>query len=340
MPWRDDPTPYRVWVSEIMLQQTRVDTVIPYFRRFIDRFPTVDALAAADLQDVLKRWEGLGYYSRARHLHRAAGVVVRDHAGVVPDTVDALRELPGLGPYTAAAVASIAFGRSEPVVDGNVLRVFTRFYGIDTDIRKPRVRDDLVNRLRPVVETVPPEIFNQAIMELGALVCTPREPNCGGCPLAEECVARRERRVAELPVKSPARRTPHHEIAVGVVWRGDRILIARRRDDQMLGGLWEFPGGKRGQDEPLAETARREVKEETGLQVSVGDPYAAVRHAYSHFKITLTAFRCRAPGRKAPRPITSAEVRWVGLDELDRFPFPRANLTVIRAIHEAHGRPG
>lgn len=336
MPWRDDPTPYRVWLSEIMLQQTRVDTVIPYFERFLERFPTVEALADAELQDVLKGWEGLGYYSRARNLHRAAGMVVRERGGEIPDTVDALRELPGLGPYTAAAVASIAFGRPEPVVDGNVLRVFTRFFAIDEDIRKPRVRDELVRRLRPAIEVSDPSDFNQAIMELGALVCTPRDPACETCPLAGGCRALDQGRVGELPVKSPAKRTPHHEIGVGVVWRGDRILIARRRDDQMLGGLWEFPGGKREPGETLEETARREIREETGLLVRVDAAYATVKHTYSHFKITLTAFRCEAPGRRKPRPVSSEELRWVTLDELDAFPFPKANLQVIAAIRGAH----
>ena len=331
MPWRTDPRPYYVWLSEIMLQQTQVDTVIPYFQRFIAAFPDVHTLAAADQQEVLKLWEGLGYYSRARNLHKAAQVVVAEHGGELPQQYDDLMSIPGLGPYTAAAVSSIAFGQPVPVVDGNVLRVFCRFWGIDADIRQPRVRRELHSRLEPFIAKSPPSAFNQAIMELGALVCRPKSPHCSRCPLSGDCVAYRDHRTAELPVKSKRKPVPHYPIAVGIIWKDGKILIGRRRQDQMLGGLWEFPGGKQQPGESLEETAKREIEEETGLRVHVTSPYCQVNHGYTHFKMTLTAFRCEWVAGEA-KPVSTDELRWVRLDELDDYPFPKANIKVFEAV--------
>jgi A/G-specific adenine glycosylase len=333
MPWRDNPHPYHVWLSEVMLQQTQVETVIPYFQRFIQAFPDVQALAAADQQMVLKLWEGLGYYSRARNLHKAAQVVVDQYGGELPRDIRELHKIPGFGPYTVAAVSSIAFGLPVPVVDGNVLRVFCRFWGIEIDIRQPRARVELQSRLEPFVSPGSPAAFNQAIMELGALVCRPRSPRCGGCPLAADCVAYQEGRTAELPVKSKRKPVPHHQIAVGIIWKDGKILIGRRRQDRMLGGLWEFPGGKQKLGESLAETVYREVAEETGLQVRVDHPYCKVNHAYTHFKITLTAFCCEWTTGDA-KPLTTDELCWAGLRELDAYPFPKANTKVLEAVRD------
>jgi A/G-specific adenine glycosylase len=331
MPWRDDPRPYNVWISEIMLQQTRVETVIPYYRRFLDRFPDVRALAAADGQDVLRLWEGLGYYSRARNLHRAARELVAHHGGALPRTAAELQALPGIGTYTAAAIASIAFGEPAPVVDGNVLRVFARFWCLRRPVRQPAVARDIRARLEPVIRGLDPSAFNQGVMELGALVCTPSRPRCPVCPLRADCGALRRGLTARLPVTARPAPLPHQEIAVGVVRRRGRLLLARRRDDQMLGGLWEFPGGKREPGETLAQCAARELREETGLRVRAGQPYPAVEHAYSHFRITLTAFRCAAPAGRA-RPRSAAELKWIPPGDLPRYPMPKANRTIARAI--------
>ncbi|MBN1670787.1 MAG: A/G-specific adenine glycosylase [Kiritimatiellae bacterium] len=334
MPWRDDPSPYRVWISEIMLQQTQVDTVIPYFRRFLARFPSIRTLAAADTQQVLKAWEGLGYYARARNLHAAARQVVARFDGKLPDAPEELAALPGVGAYTAAAVASIAYGRPVPAVDGNVLRVFARFWGLSEDIRAAKTRQILSRRLAPYVPVRRASAFNQAAMELGALVCRPKQPGCRQCPLRTDCTAFRTGRTAKLPVRSPRRPVPNHEIAVGVVWRRGRVLIARRKQDRMLGGLWEFPGGKRRAGERLAQTAAREVREETRLKVRVGPPYCTVRHAYSHFTITLTAFRCRCLSGRAT-PVTSDEVKWVSLTRAREHPMPAANKKVLAAVERS-----
>jgi len=335
LPWRSDPTPYRVWISEIMLQQTRVETVRPYFERFLERFPSVAELAAADTQEVLKLWQGLGYYSRARNLHRAAHAIVAEHGGELPNTLAGLRSLPGFGPYTAAAVASIAFGLPAPVVDGNVLRFGARLYGIDADIKKPRTRDDLTKRLQPAIEASgDPAAFNQGIMEIGGRVCTPRSPACEACPVrvSGPCIAYRDGRTAELPVKSSAKPRPHKEVAVGIVERRGKILVARRRDDQMLGGLWEFPGGKIEPGESPRDTVIRELHEETGLTVEPdAEPLIAVDHGFSHFTLRIHAYLCRAATGRA-KAISAAEIKWLPRSELRALPWPKANGRILDAL--------
>ncbi len=331
MPWRSNPQPYYVWVSEMMLQQTQVDTVIPYFNRFITRFPTVKSLAEAPLDDVLKLWEGLGYYSRARNLHKAAGIVVQGHKSILPSDYDELQTLPGLGPYCAAAITSIAFGHPVPVVDGNVLRVFTRFWGIFENITKQTTRKMLFNRLISSVESVDPSDFNQGIMELGALVCTPRNPTCDSCPLQSDCVAYATGHILKLPVKDKAKPVPHYNISVGVVWLNNKVLIGKRKEDQMLGGLWEFPGGKHEEGEEFSDTCVREIKEETGLAIEIEKQYCIVKHAYSHFKITLHAFKCQVLGGELEAK-SASELKWVSLDDVDTYAFPKANKVVLEHL--------
>jgi A/G-specific adenine glycosylase len=336
MPWRSNPEPYRVWISEIMLQQTQVISVIPYFNRFISRFPDTAALAAAPLQEVLKAWEGLGYYTRARNLHRAAIHVIEQRSGRIPETFDDLLTLPGIGRYTAAAIASIAFGEPVPVVDGNVLRVFTRFLNWDDNISLPATRDRVFDFLKtPIALSGNPSHFNQGIMELGALVCTPANPKCPDCPLHPSCGARLKGRTAELPVKTKKAPVRHEVIGVGLVFdsRG-RLLIARRKADGLLGGLWEFPGGKRQGRESLRATTVREVREETGLLVEAGRALPPVNHAYSHFTVTLHPFICKRLAGRA-RAIGSDEIRWVTPAQLQDYPFPAANRkieTVLRSL--------
>jgi A/G-specific adenine glycosylase len=333
MPWRSNPEPYRVWVSEIMLQQTQVASVIPYFNRFVTRFPSVAALAAAPLQEVLKAWEGLGYYSRAGHLHQAAGGLVKDHGGRLPETFEGLLALSGIGRYTAAAVASIAFGEAVPVVDGNVLRVFARFLNSDEDISKPATRDLFFDYLKkPIALSGNPSHFNQAIMELGALVCSPRNPKCAECPLHPLCQARLKGRTEELPIKAKKGAVRHETLGIGLVFDSKgRILIARRKAGGFLGGLWEFPGGQRQGKESLRATAVREVREETGLTVEAGKALPPVTHTYSHFTVTLHPFICKRLGGRA-RPLGSDEIVWAKLSELNRYPFPAASRKIEAAL--------
>ncbi len=332
MPWRDGPTPYAVWISEMMLQQTQVATVMPKFAHFVMRFPDVQALAVADEQAVLKAWEGLGYYARARNLHRAARKVVSEFGGQMPCTADGLRALPGIGAYASAAIASIVHGEAVPAVDGNVLRVIARFRGIADDIMRPATRQAIYDFLLPHIRRVNPSYFNQALMELGALVCRPRKPLCGVCPLAKACVARRTQRVDKLPVKSRAKAGPHHDIAMAVVHRRGRWLMARRPAQGLLGGLWEFPQGRRGAGEDHAAAVMRIAREETGLRVRVGLPLPTVKHAFSHFRITVRPMACERAGGRLRRGHAIAELRWVTAEELDALPLTKVARDVARGI--------
>ncbi|PSQ98594.1 MAG: A/G-specific adenine glycosylase [Bacteroidetes bacterium QS_9_68_14] len=346
MPWRGTADPYRIWVAEVMLQQTRVEQATPYFRRFVDAFPTVEALAEAERDAVLKRWEGLGYYARARHLHEAAQIVADEHGGDVPDTWDAIRELPGIGPYTAAAVLSIAFGKSHAVLDGNVVRLLARVFAVEKDPSKSGTR----RRLRDAADAlladacdqgVAPGDFNQAVMELGATVCTPSAPRCPDCPVQDACAAYAEGAPEAYPHKRKKAPVPHHDVAVGLLENeAGELFIQRRPDEGLLAGLWEFPGGKQEGGEALAETCRRELREETGARVEVGRLFHRLNHAYSHFKITLHAFRCRlAEGSNAPTSAEGQPTRWVAPASLDDYAFPRANRRLIEELEERQERP-
>lgn len=324
MPWRDCGDPYKTWISEIMLQQTRVDQATPYFNRFIERFPDVYSLADADQQEVLKVWEGLGYYSRARNMHHAAKTVVDEFEGNIPDTEKEILKLKGVGPYTASAVLSIAFSKPHAVVDGNVLRVLTRFLGIEDDIRSSRTKNTIQETADELLDTDRPGDFNQAVMELGATICTPTNPDCGKCPISSGCIAYSTLKTDSIPYKSPAKKRPHHQIGVGIIRDEEDVLIALRPEDAMLGGMWEFPGGKQKEDEDIQQTVIRELKEELGVDVAVKKPFMKLDHAYSHFKITLHAYLCELKNGK-PQPKTSQQLKWVSISKLDRYPFPKAN---------------
>ena len=324
MPWRESRTPYRVWVSEIMLQQTQVVTATPYFTRFIQRLPDLDALAAADQQTILQLWEGLGYYSRARNLHRAAQLCVAQHDSQLPTTAALLRHLPGIGEYTAAAIASICHGEAVPVVDGNVLRVFTRFWAIADDITRPATRQQVAARLAPVIATTDPAAFNEAMMEIGALICRPRAADCASCPLASQCQAHAAGTELAFPVKRRRPAVPHRTVAVGLVTDpAGKLLLHQRRDDQMLGGLWEFPGGRRKGNEALRLTVAREIERETGLQVTAATKLAAVKHVFSHFRMTLHAFHCHATAG-TPSERRGGALRWVAPSMLAQLPMGAA----------------
>lgn len=334
LPWRRRSDPYAVWVSEIMLQQTRAKTVGPYYERFLKAFPTVRSLAAAGLDDVLKLWEGLGYYRRARNLHEAARAVVAEHGGRLPRTAGELRKLPGIGDYTAGAVASIAFGADEPVVDGNVARVLARVYRIRQDITAAATRKRLWKLARELTPAGQAGLMNQALMDLGATICTPHRPSCETCPLGDGLCRARVAGVQEsLPVKPGATAVPHYDIVAAVIRKRGRILIDRRREDAMLGGLWEFPGGKVRPGEAHRQALAREVAEEVGIEVAVGEPLCTVRHAYSHFRITLHAYTCRHIAGRA-RAIECDAVKWVLPDDLDRYAFPKANHRILERLRE------
>lgn len=330
LPWRTQPPdPYRVWLSEIMLQQTQIDTVIPYYHRFLDAFPDVHALAAAPLDAVLKLWEGLGYYSRARNLHKAAGVISQKFRGEFPSTAADLRALPGIGRYTAGAIASIAFDESASVLDGNVIRVFTRLLDMADDVTQTATKNRLWDVADDWVPSDRPGDYNQALMELGQTICTPRNPVCDRCPVADFCAARRNGTHLARPVKAKKKPTPHYDVAAGIVYDGDgHMLIAQRPHDGLLGGLWEFPGGKQEPGETLPEALVRELQEELAITVAVGELFTVVKHAFTHFKITLHAFECRLVDGQ-PQAIEAADFAWVTFEGLERYSFGKADRAVI-----------
>lgn len=332
LPWRETKDPYRIWVSEVMLQQTTVNAVIPYYTRWFDLFPDVQALARASLRKVLKAWEGLGYYQRARNLHRAARTVCRKHGGSVPAELDDLVALPGVGPYIAAAVLSIAFGKPYPILDANVRRFGMRLYAIPG---KPNALADkfLTSRIRSLIPPDKAGDFNQALIELGALVCRPLHPACLLCPVQGFCLAfqRGEQEVIPAPKKRSYRRI---ETVVGIIPSNGRYLIQQRPPQGLLAGLWEFPGGKRNKGETLRHALRRELKEELGVEVKRETLLLKVRHAYTRFLVTLFAFECELA---APPMLRAPVQRWVSLRDLKRYPFPSGSAKIVRFLEDREG---
>jgi A/G-specific adenine glycosylase len=334
LPWRHSKDAYRVWLSEVMLQQTQVETVKPYYARFLDAYPTVHDLAAAPLSDVLKLWEGLGYYSRARNMHQAAQQVSQSLGGEFPATAEALQKLPGIGRYTAGAVASIAFGEAVPVLDGNVIRVFARLTDLEADVTQPAVKEQLWGLAEDWLSKERPGDYNQALMELGRVICKPRNPSCNECPIRQHCQAYASGTQAQRPVKKPKAVTPHYDVTAGMIWNDSgQLLIAQRPLEGLLGGLWEFPGGKVEAGETLPDCLRRELREELAIEVEVRELFVSVQHAFTHFRITLHAFTCRYLSGK-PQSIGVQDWAWVTPDELARYSFGKADREVIRALED------
>ncbi|NQT26855.1 A/G-specific adenine glycosylase [candidate division KSB1 bacterium] len=336
MPWRETRNPYKIWVSEIMLQQTQVKTVESYYNRFIQAFPTIQSLSMADSGQVMKAWEGLGYYSRARNLHKAAKIIVQCFNAQIPHTLEELLSLPGIGRYTAGAILSIAFDQPAPVLDGNVIRMLSRLFHITDNVD----RSSTQKRLWQLTEDMLPKSrirdFNEAMMELGALVCTPKNPRCEICPVQKHCEATRIGIQQDLPVRTPRNPIPHLDVTAGVIWKADRFLITLRPPKGLLGGLWEFPGGKLEDGESLEECIKREIREELEIKIEVVHPLISVKHAYTHFKITLHVFECRfLSGDIVPHDCD--DFRWIRPNELDDFAFPGADRKVIDALKMKEG---
>ncbi len=324
-----------------MLQQTRVETVLRYYPSFLQRFPDVASLAAAPRDAVLKAWEGLGYYRRAHGLHATAIQLVEHEQGKLPSTVDELRRLPGIGPYTAAAVASIAFGRDVPVLDGNTKRVLARLYSIPGQTGRPEIRRKLESAAASLLPPGRAGDFNQALMDLGSQVCSSGTPDCGSCPISRFCSAHAAEAEADYPTRTPRKPIPHRDIVAGIIWSDrpygadSRILISKRHSADMLGGMWEFPGGHVESGESLTEALVRELDEELAIGVTGILPFMDVEHAYTHFRMTLHVFHCIHVAGE-PQALASSEWRWASIHELNRFAFPVADKRIIeRLIDEA-----
>ncbi len=332
LPWRNQADPYAVWISEIMLQQTRVDTVIPYYQDWMQRFPTIASLAESTQQDVLSAWEGLGYYSRARNLHRAAQIVMDENGGELPRDLKALRSLPGIGRYTAGAIASIAFGQDEPALDGNIRRVLARIFDVSEPARSPQGNERLWELAAAHLPHGRAGEYNQALMELGALICTSRSPDCPSCPVADWCQARALGIQEQRPVLEAKGETPHYTVTAAVIYRAGKVLITQRPPEGLLGGLWEFPGGKLQPGEDLPSCLQREIREELGVEVSVGGSLGTYRHAYTHFRVTLHAFHCSLLNGREPDPIQVNDLRWIEPAELTRYPMGKIDRQIARRV--------
>jgi A/G-specific adenine glycosylase len=336
LPWRKTSDPYAVWVSEIMLQQTQVKIVLPYYRRFLNRFPTIQSLAAATPEEVLKVWENLGYYARVRHLHAAAGQIVALRQGVVPDTEEELLLLPGIGPYTAAAIASIAYGKRVPAVDGNVRRVLCRVLALNRPLDQGRTQSRIIALAEKLVPKKNPGRFNQALMDLGAMVCTPRKPSCGTCPLEGLCLAAMKGLQETLPAKKRRPPLPHKQMIVPLLFDGKgRVLIVQRPSEGLLANLWSFPSAEKRPRETVGQALRRGLKTNGAIRVTpIGEP-ASIRHAYTHFKITAHVFLCRLRGN--PRATRKSGWTWVKPEDLDQLPFSRLDRKIMQAVSLTKG---
>jgi len=333
LPWRRNPTPYRVWISEIMLQQTQIERVIAFFQAWMERLPTVRHTADADRETLLKLWEGLGYYNRAINIHRTAGILRDEHGGDLPADYKRLLALPGIGPYTAGAIMSLAFNEPYPAVDANAERMLSRVFDIEEPIKATATQKRLRHKATELIPQGRARELNQALMEHGALVCLPRDPRCRECPIAAACLAR-ERGVAEMrPNKGASKPITYLEAVVGILVHEGRIFVQKRPEGGLMPGLWEFPGGKLREGEAPVEGLEREMREELNIDIRLGQPLAEVRHGYTSFRVLLRAYFCSpATDPEAIRLAAASESRWVDPARLQDFSFPAANRRLVAML--------
>lgn len=332
LPWRRSPEPYAVWVSEIMAQQTQIDRVIGYYKRWMDRFPDIATLARAHEEDVLKLWEGLGYYSRARNLLKAAQLIDRECQAVFPNDFAEIRSLPGIGDYTAGAISSIVFKQPEPAVDANVLRVFARLLDESKSVRETAVKARITRQVRSLMPEDRPGDYNQAIMEFGALVCSKR-PACDECPVRSFCLAHERGTVGKRPVLPAQKKTIRVNMATGVLVHDGRVLIQKRRPDDVWPGLWEFPGGGIEEGETPDQTIVREYMEEVELDVEPTDKITVVTYSYTRYRVTMHCYLCRLTnGACSPVFNEAVEGRFVTPDLLADYAFPAGHRRLIEFL--------
>ena len=325
LPWRKTQNPYAIWVSEIMLQQTQVGTVIPYYQEFLRSFPTINHLSKADLSKVLKAWEGLGYYSRARNLHRASQIVANHFTGRVPDSIRDLLSLPGIGRSTAGAILSFAYNREAPILDGNVKRILCRLFAISGN----PVRVETEGLLWGISESLIPKghsnQFNQALMDLGSMLCTPTDPQCSNCPLRSHCKGKASGDPERYPTKGSKKRIPHINAVSAVIQRDGKVLLHRRPLEGLLGGLWEFPNWPLNEREKWTDLLVGQVKNKIGLRVKIKRPLGPFHQTFSHFKLTLHVYHCQ---------LVNGEVKgkWVSLENLSLFPMSSVHRRIANLI--------
>jgi A/G-specific adenine glycosylase len=334
LPWRGHPDPYAVWVSEIMLQQTRVEAVIPYFEKWMRLFPTPRTLAVASEQHVLNAWEGLGYYSRARNLHKAAKIITEKFGGELPRDLEQLRQLPGIGRYTLGAIASIAFDMNVPALDGNIKRVYARVFDINEPVDSPKGEKILWDIAEKHLPKTDAGDYNQALMDLGATICIPKNPRCLICPLMKICKARQNGTQNERPVKLPKKEVPHHVHAAGVMISRGKVLLAKRPSEGLLGGMWEFPNGRVLGDpfEGLADALKTGYNlrlRKSRRSIHKREPLGIVQHGYSHFSVSVYVYSCEL------LTMPNAEnLKWVRIYDLDEYPMGKIDRQIARIVQK------
>ena len=331
LPWRATKDPYCIWISEVMLQQTQVKIVLPYYRRWIKTLPTVEELASAPEQKILKLWEGLGYYSRARNLKKAAQIVTKEMDSKLPFTVAGLQNLPGIGRYTAGAIASIAFGLKAPALDGNVKRVLSRLFCINDNGATAASENRLWKKAEDLLPTRRAGDFNQALMELGATLCMPKSPICKRCPLSTDCEAFLKGSLEQFPPAKQKVPVKKIEVSAGIILKNKKVYIQQRAKNGLMGGLWEFPGGKRKKDESPEDCLKREIREELGANIANLKKIMTIKHTYTQFRVTLHVFNCCLSSGKL-RPNGCEQWKWVPPAKLDKYPFPAANVKIVKYL--------
>ena len=323
MPWRKSKNPYNIWVSEIMLQQTQIERAIPYYERWIKKFPSIKSVALSNESSILKMWAGLGYYKRALNFHRACKILNDTNGGRFPESIDSFIDLPGVGDYISSAVFSIAFNEPVPVYDVNVNRFISRLLSIDTTKvsaknKAKKYLRELVSRSKNASE------LNQAMMDLGRYICTISGPSCDRCPVSGECIALDLGTTSKYPIKTKKKTKPHYKVVIGFIWNGDKLLINKRPTDKMLGGMWEFPGGKLKDGENPKRGLEREIMEEFNINVKIEEPLDRFTHSYSHFSIDIEGYNCKYLSGKIVHE-DNMPYRWIRPKQLASLPFPRAS---------------
>ncbi|MHB1184732.1 MAG: A/G-specific adenine glycosylase [Desulfobulbia bacterium] len=333
LPWRKTYLPYHIWISEIMLQQTQMDRVVAYFTRWLEYFPDIAALAEAKEQEVLRLWEGLGYYSRAKNLHKTAELLCLRHGSALPEDHGALLQLPGIGRYTAGAIMSLAFNRSHPIVDANVERLFSRLFNLNVPVKEKEAHNFIWQKAAELIPEGKARYFNQALMELGALVCLPRSPRCDACPIHAHCEAFAQGVTKERPVAGKARETIPITMASGILQHQGKIYIQKRLPDDVWPNLWEFPGGGIHEDETPEQALVREYREETGFAIQGLKKITTITHSFTKYRVTLHCYHCRLRGNGTTPVLHAAqEFRWVTPEELENFAFPSPHRRLINRL--------
>ncbi len=330
LPWRKTKDPYKILISEIMLQQTQVETVIPYYKAWMKKFNTIKKLAAASLDEALILWEGMGYYSRARNLHLTAKEIVKNYNGKIPNSYEDLLHLPGIGKYTAGAIASIAFNEPVPAIDANVRRVLTRLFCLSPSLANDKTFWELALNL---MATASPSEFNQAMMEIGALICIAKNPRCPNCPVRSCCKAFSKGTQARYPAIRKPKKVEEIEVVLGIIFNNNMVYIQKRPPQGLFAGLWEFPGGKVKPGESPEKALHRELKEELGEKVRIISNGKSIRHNYTSFKVLLHPFICSTQKRFSPGS-RKREFRWISREDLKNYAFPAANRKIIRTLKE------